>query len=92
MGDFHCPMGAACITRVMAIPNKLTPAMALGRIREELRKRNVEVAGAVYFDTALSEASLVGTVPADCQAMRDIQAIAAGLLDEVSSDVQRASV
>jgi len=80
------------IRRVMAIPNKLTSAMALGRIREELRKRNVEVAGAVYFDTALSEASL-GQVPsANCQAMRDIHTMADGLLDEVSPDGKRASV
>jgi CO dehydrogenase maturation factor len=70
------------IRRVVAVPNKLASGKALERIGEELTKRNIKTAGAVYLDAALSEASLDGTIPLNCQASRDVQSIAARLLDE----------
>lgn len=74
------------IKRVMAIHNKIASAKALEKINEELKKRNVKVAGAINLDPHLAEASLEGIVPADCQAARDAVAIIDTVLQGTGAD------
>lgn len=63
------------IDRVSAILNKVTSNRAEERMLEELRKRNVRVAGTVYFDSILNEAGFEGIVPLDSPAMANVQKV-----------------
>jgi len=73
------------IDRVSAILNKVTSSRVEERMSEELRKRNVKVAGTVYFDSVLNEAGFDGIVPLDSPAMTDVQKIIDRLLEEARS-------
>ena len=73
------------INRVSAILNKVTSNRVEERMSDELRKRNVKVAGTVYFDSILSEAGFEGIVPLNSPAMANIQKIIDGLQTEANS-------
>lgn len=70
------------IARVRAILNKVSTDDVRQRMVEDLKKRNVEPVGTIYFDPQLSETSFEGRSPGDSKALADMEAIADLLLQD----------
>jgi CO dehydrogenase maturation factor len=70
------------IYRVRAILNKVPSEKIRLRMIEELGRKNVQVAGTVYYDPELSESGFEGQAPGDSKARREVGEILRTMLDE----------
>jgi CO dehydrogenase maturation factor len=70
------------IVRVQAILNKVTSEKVQAKMMEELGKRNIQLAGTIFFDSELNEAGFEGTMITSSKASEDIQTIIERLLDK----------
>ncbi|MDD5289032.1 MAG: P-loop NTPase [Dehalococcoidales bacterium] len=70
------------ISRVRAILNKVPTETIRQKMVEELVKKNIKIAGTVFYDPKISEAGFEGKAPGDSKAQEEIRAIVKQLLSE----------
>jgi len=63
------------IKHVWAIMNKVPTEEISTRLKEELKKRRIEVVGCIYFDADIFRSSLNGRIPADGVAVWEIKQV-----------------
>jgi CO dehydrogenase maturation factor len=71
------------IKRIHAILNKVPSENTRQRMLDELKKKNIEIIGTIYYDPQVSEAGFEGKAPGNSKAKKDMQGIVKQLLDEV---------
>jgi CO dehydrogenase maturation factor len=70
------------ISRVRAILNKVPTEAIRQRMIEELVKKNIKIAGTVFYDPIISEAGFEGKAPGDSKAQETVREIVKQLLNE----------
>ena len=70
------------IKRIHAILNKVPSENTRQRMLDELKKKNIEIIGTIYYDPQVSEAGFEGKAPGNSKAKKDMQGIVKQLLDE----------
>ena len=70
------------IKNVWSVMNKVPSGEIATRLKTELRERDIEVVGCIYFDPDVFMSSLEGRIPVDGIAVREIKEVMDGILSK----------
>lgn len=71
------------ISRVKTVLNKVPEESIRRKMIEELVKKNLKIAGTVFYDPIISQAGFEGKAPADSKAQEEVRGIVKQVLNEV---------